>query len=44
MTEDEVKALIEQMIEPLKRQLEDQQRQLDRQATEIKILKEGGNL
>ena len=44
MTIDEIKILIQQMIEPLKKEIEELHILLDKQATEISILKQGGNL
>lgn len=44
MTEQEVKDLIQQAVEPIKAELEKLYIQLDRQATEIQVLKEGGNI
>lgn len=44
MEPEEIKKLIKLMTEPLEQRLEELERKLELQATEIAILKQGGNL
>lgn len=44
MSEQEVRELFKEMLEPYEEKIEELERKLELQANEIKILREGGNL
>lgn len=44
MTQQEVEALIKQLLVPIEERFEKLEREVELLATEIKILKEGGNI